>query len=100
MVRNRQQQKQQNAEAQWNMKPQLIQEKNRIQQVTDVKTVRPSGPVQFEGTQSCDVSQQGSTFRQVVRACLWDLLVSFYFYNRRHNVRYNGRILCARVAPA
>jgi hypothetical protein len=37
-----------------------------------------------------------------VRACLvcWDLLVSFYFYNGRHKVRYNGRILCARVAPA
>jgi hypothetical protein len=36
------------------------------------------------------------------RACLvcWDLLVSFYFYNGRHKVRYNGRILCARVAPA
>jgi hypothetical protein len=28
------------------------------------------------------------------------LLVSFYFYNGRHKVRYNGRILCARVAPA
>jgi hypothetical protein len=39
----------------------------------------------------CDV-------RQEVRACLvcWDLLVSFYFYNGRHN----ERILCARVAPA
>jgi hypothetical protein len=23
-----------------------------------------------------------------------------YFYNGRHDVRYNGRILCARVAPA
>jgi hypothetical protein len=23
-----------------------------------------------------------------------------YFYNGRHNVRYNGRILCALVAPA
>jgi hypothetical protein len=30
----------------------------------------------------------------------WDLLVYFYFYNGRHKVRYNGRILCARVAPA
>jgi hypothetical protein len=30
----------------------------------------------------------------------WDLLVSFYFYNGRHEVRYKGRILCARVAPA
>jgi hypothetical protein len=41
-------------------------------------------------------------FRQAVRACLvcWDLLVSFYFYNGRHNMRCNGRILCARVAPA
>jgi hypothetical protein len=37
-----------------------------------------------------------------VHVCLvcWDLLVSFYFYNGRHKVRYNGRILCARVAPA
>jgi hypothetical protein len=24
----------------------------------------------------------------------------FYFYNGRHDVRYNGRILCASVAPA
>jgi hypothetical protein len=24
----------------------------------------------------------------------------FYLYNGRHDVRYNGRILCARVAPA
>jgi hypothetical protein len=23
-----------------------------------------------------------------------------YFYNGRHDVRYNGRILCTRVAPA
>jgi hypothetical protein len=23
-----------------------------------------------------------------------------YFYNGSHDVRYNGRILCARVAPA
>jgi hypothetical protein len=23
-----------------------------------------------------------------------------YFYNGRHDVRYNGRILCAHVAPA
>jgi hypothetical protein len=23
-----------------------------------------------------------------------------YFYNGRHDVRYNGHILCARVAPA
>jgi hypothetical protein len=23
-----------------------------------------------------------------------------YFYNGRHDVRYKGRILCARVAPA
>jgi hypothetical protein len=23
-----------------------------------------------------------------------------YFYNGRHDVGYNGRILCARVAPA
>jgi hypothetical protein len=23
-----------------------------------------------------------------------------YFYNRRQDVRYNGRILCGRVAPA
>jgi hypothetical protein len=23
-----------------------------------------------------------------------------YFYNERHDIRYNGRILCARVAPA
>jgi hypothetical protein len=23
-----------------------------------------------------------------------------YFYNGRHDVRYNGRILCARVTPA
>jgi hypothetical protein len=41
-------------------------------------------------------------FREAVRACLvcWDLLVSFYFYNGRHDMRCNGRILCARVAPA
>jgi hypothetical protein len=40
--------------------------------------------------------------RQQVRACLvcWDLLVSFYFYNGRHDMRCNGRILCAHVAPA
>jgi hypothetical protein len=30
----------------------------------------------------------------------FDFRVSFYFYNRCHDVRYNGRILCARVAPA
>jgi hypothetical protein len=32
-----------------------------------------------------------------VRACL---AICFYFYNGRHKVRYKGRILCARVAPA
>jgi hypothetical protein len=39
--------------------------------------------------------------RQEGRACLvcWDLLISFYFYNRCHDARYNGRILWARVAP-
>jgi hypothetical protein len=26
--------------------------------------------------------------------------VGFYFYNGRHDMRCNGRILCARVAPA
>jgi hypothetical protein len=38
--------------------------------------------------------------RQEGRACLvcWDLLISFYFYNRCHDARYNGHILCARVA--
>jgi hypothetical protein len=30
----------------------------------------------------------------------WDLLVSFYFYNGRHKVHYNGRILWPRVAPS
>jgi hypothetical protein len=41
-----------------------------------------------------------STVRGTRVLVCWDLLVSFYFYNGRHKVRYNGRILCARVAPA
>jgi hypothetical protein len=42
-----------------------------------------------------DVHQEGG----VCLVC-WDLLISFYFYNRCHDVRYNGHILCACVAPA
>jgi hypothetical protein len=60
MVKHRQQQKQQNDEAQWKMKQQLIQEDNRIRQVTNVK-LAPVWPAPFESTQKCDVTQQGST---------------------------------------
>jgi hypothetical protein len=38
----------------------VIQEDNRIRQVTNVK-LAPVWPAPFEGTQSCDVTQQGST---------------------------------------
>jgi hypothetical protein len=38
----------------------VIQEDNRIRQVKNVK-LAPVWPAPFEGTQSCDVTQQGST---------------------------------------
>jgi hypothetical protein len=38
----------------------VIQEDNRIRQVTNVK-LAPVRPAPFEGTQSCDVTQEGST---------------------------------------
>jgi hypothetical protein len=55
-----------------------------------------------------DVAEDTTQLQNAVRS-FWSAMepeesLSFafllYFYNGRHDVRYNGRILCARVAPA
>jgi hypothetical protein len=51
-----------------------------------------------------DVAQDTTQLQNAVRSFLPEESVAFvslvYFYNGHHDVRYNGRILCARVAPA
>jgi hypothetical protein len=55
-----------------------------------------------------DVAEDTTQLQNVVRSFLSAMepeeSVAFaslvYFYNGCHDVRYNGRILCARVAPA
>jgi hypothetical protein len=55
-----------------------------------------------------DVAEDTTQFQNAVRIFLSAMepeeSVAFaslvYFYNGRHDVPYNGRILCPRVAPA
>jgi flavodoxin len=55
-----------------------------------------------------DVAEGTTKLQNAVRSFLSAMepeeIVAFaslvYFYNGRHDVRYNGRILCARVAKA
>jgi hypothetical protein len=51
-----------------------------------------------------DTTQLQNAVRNFLSAMEPEESVAFtslvYLYNGRHNVHYNGRILCARVAPA
>jgi hypothetical protein len=51
-----------------------------------------------------DTTQLQNAVRSFLSAMEPEESVAFtslvYFYNGRHDVRYNGRILCARVTPS
>jgi hypothetical protein len=60
------------------------------------KTIR-LGPHERTKCVRCNATSQHTRH---ARTRMLRSIVFFYFYNGRHKVRYNGRILCARVAPA